>query len=123
MNLFTTIRIVVIAWILAFAGQSFGQTDVVDAAEKEFKKADAEMNAAYQKVLSVLVKAPDHGKILIADLKKAQRAWLVFRDAEAAIRAGVSSGGGSAYSMDYLANLATLTEQRTKDLNRLLKTR
>lgn len=119
MNLFTTFRIVVIAWMLAFAGQSFGQPDVVDTAERDFKKADAEMNAMYQKVLSALAQDTDHGKIHIANLKKAQRAWLAFRDAEATARAGASSDGGSAYSMDYLANLKILTIYRTKELAEL----
>ena len=120
MKLFSIGRIVVIACFLAFSGESFGQPDVMNAAEKDFKKADSEMNAVYQKALVELAQDSDHGKILIADFKKAQRAWLTFRDAEAACRAGVTSNGGSAYTMNYLANLTSLTLHRTKDLSELL---
>ena len=51
-------------------------------ARAEFVKADAELNKAYE---ALLTKVPDaEGK---EKLKESQRAWLAFRDAEAAFAA------------------------------------
>jgi uncharacterized protein YecT (DUF1311 family) len=97
------------------------QPDVRDEAETSFKRADAELNQTYQRLLAKIDAHPDLPKRLRADLQKAQRSWIAFRDAEASFRAGLSSGGGSAYSMDYFVTLAELTEQRTQELKKRFK--
>jgi len=91
------------------------QPDAKAEAERSFKQADADLNKTYQQ-LQLRLESPQAK----ADLAKAQRAWIALRDSESALRAGVSSGGGSAYSTDFMANQAELTEQRTQQLNALL---
>jgi uncharacterized protein YecT (DUF1311 family) len=107
--------------IIAFAGFAQAQPEVRDEAARAFKRADAELNKTYERLLATIDTQPDHPKQLRADLQKAQRSWIAFRDAEATFRAGLSSGRGSAYTMDYFATLAELTEQRTHDLKRRFK--
>ena len=96
-------------------GMASAQPEVKDEAAKAFKQADAELNVVYQEFKNVIKDERN-----LRELTQAQRAWLVFRDAEAEFRAGRSSGGGSAYTADYLANLAELTRQRTDELKALL---
>jgi len=79
------------------------------ASAGSFKKADAALNATYVQLLDQLSGAAGQR------LKTAQRAWLGFRDAECDLQ-GSSVGGGSARSMVVSQCLATLTEQRVKQL-------
>ena len=97
------------------SGSSTQQPSGDDQADQSFKAADAELNRTYKLLQSHLQSAQQK-----KDLTKAQKAWIAFRDSNAAFRAGVTSGGGSAYSMDYLANLTELTQQRNKQLKALL---
>lgn len=87
------------------------QSDAKLEAERAFKEADADLNRTYQQLQSLL-KSPQAK----ADLAKAQRAWVSFRDGDSASRAGVSSDGGSAYAMDLMSNQAELTAERTRQL-------
>jgi len=79
-------------------------------AEAEAAAADKKLNVAYQKAMADL---DDEGKAL---LKASQRAWLTYRDAEAA-RAADEMRGGSAAPLLYAGTLATLTKERTKRLS------
>lgn len=86
-------------------------------AEQWFKSVDKKMEQAYHDVLNVIQHSPlpvETKKVLKKDFIEAQKSWLKYREREAAARAGFTAQGGSAYSMDYLANLAELTEERTK---------
>lgn len=96
-------------------GVLHGQSEATTQAEKSFKEADARLNQAYQETLQTIVreKLPGHPE---EDLRKSQRAWLKFRDAEASARALVEAEGGSIYSTYYCAFLAKLTEDRIKQL-------
>ena len=76
-------------------------------ARADFKKADAELNKTYETLLAKLPDAESKQK-----LKESQRAWLAFRDAEAAFAAG---GGTMAPTLRY-ATMTELTEQRIKQL-------
>lgn len=81
----------------------------------EYKKADAEMNAVYQRVTREY--APDPG--FIAALRKAQLAWIRYRDAQLkSIFPGDPSQYGSISTMCRCNNLAELTKARTEILNR-----
>ena len=97
-------------------GHPSDESDPRTAGEKWFKRADAELNRTYKLLQSRLESAQ-----LKQELVKAQKAWIAFRDADAAFQAGITSGGGSAYSIDYMGNLAEMTEERTKELKALLK--
>ena len=54
----------------------------------EFEQADAELNKTYEALLAKLPDAESKQK-----LKESQRAWLAFRDAEAAFAADQARGG------------------------------
>lgn len=78
-------------------------------AAEAFERSDKAMNAAYQKLMSVL---NDEGR---KRLKDAQRAWIAFRDAQA----GFDShhfAGGTAEGLERLGSLDQLTRERTKRL-------
>ena len=91
------------------------QSDAKLEAEQGFRKADAELNSIYKQLQSRLESTQAKG-----ELAKAQREWIAFRDAESTLRAGLSSGGGSAYLMDRMSNQAELTEIRTRQLKAIL---
>lgn len=84
-------------------------------ARSEFEKADTELNKTYEVLLN---KLPDvEGK---QKLKASQRAWLVFRDADAAFAANQARGGSMAPTICY-ETMAELTQQRIKQLKLRLK--
>lgn len=85
----------------------------------DYKQADSELNAAYQKVLT----QRSGDKVFVASLKKAQRAWLAFRDAHiASIYPAADKAGeyGSMYGSCKCVTLAELTRQRTTQLQQWL---
>lgn len=75
----------------------------------EYQKADKELNAVYGQTMA---KLDAEGK---EALKKAQRAWIQFRDADAAFCADRFRGGTYAGAAS-LECLRDLTNQRVKDL-------
>jgi uncharacterized protein YecT (DUF1311 family) len=83
---------------------------------RNYKSADAELNRVYQKILR------DYKADLtfIKKLKNAQRAWLVYRDAElAALYPDTAQGAyGSVNPMCRCNELQRLTEARTEELRR-----
>ena len=79
-------------------------------ARAEFVQADAELNKTYEALLS---KLPDVGSK--EKLKQSQRAWLVFRDAEAAFASDQVRGGSMAPALHY-ETMPELTQQRIKQL-------
>lgn len=107
-------------------------SEATEAAGNSFQKADAELNTVDEKVIRLLdsriSNASDNkndranlaNKHAKTDLVKAQRAWITFREKEAAARAGVTSQGGSAYAMDYQANMTETTRQRIVQLELML---
>lgn len=97
--------------LFASAGLIFAQSqqEMNRQAEADAAVADKKLNAAYQKAMADL---DDEGKAL---LKASQRAWLAYRDAEAA-RVADEMRGGSAAPLLYAGTLATLTKERTARL-------
>jgi uncharacterized protein YecT (DUF1311 family) len=73
------------------------------------KKADAELNQLYLRVLTVV-----DGDELV-ELKVAQRLWVQFRDANCSAEAELYRGG-SAASMVKIACLEAVTRHRTEEL-------
>jgi uncharacterized protein YecT (DUF1311 family) len=111
-------------WLLAVALLSFAvcptpahaqtQAAMNREAHASFQKADARLNSLYAKVLASV---DDEGK---EKLKAAQRAWVAFRDAEAALRADEARGGTMAPLL-YENAREELTEARIKQLRSLLE--
>lgn len=90
------------------------QQEMNAQAAEEFKKADKELNQIYAKVLGVL---DDEAK---ERLKKSQRAWLAFRDAEADFRADAEARGGSMWPMIHEGVRGALTKDRVAALREYL---
>ncbi|MBO0695100.1 MAG: DUF1311 domain-containing protein [Verrucomicrobia bacterium] len=105
---FVILRAISVAFLIAVA-QIYAQTQAAMNAQAraDFRQADAELNKTYQAVLAKLPDSESKEK-----LKQSQRAWLTFRDAEAAFAAG---GGTMAPTLRY-ATMTELTEQRIKQL-------
>ena len=59
---------------------SFGQTqgEMNQESFKEYQKSEKELNSVYQKIL----KEYKSDNIFLSNLRKAQRIWIQFRDAE-----------------------------------------
>ncbi|MGH8045907.1 MAG: lysozyme inhibitor LprI family protein [Chthoniobacterales bacterium] len=101
--------------LAAFTLPAIAQTQVemTDEAAADFKKSDAKLNAAYKKLRATL---DEDGQ---AKLKTAQKAWLAYRDAEAALEAAPNEGG-TIYPMVF-ANVKTrLTDARTEELDAII---
>ncbi|HEY6152633.1 MAG TPA: lysozyme inhibitor LprI family protein [Candidatus Udaeobacter sp.] len=77
---------------------------------KDFHKTDAELNSTYAALMAKLPDAESKRK-----LKESQRAWIAFRDAEAAFAAD-QFRGGSAAPVLRSTSMTETTEQRIKQL-------
>lgn len=88
--------------------QAQTQADMNAQARAEFVQADAELNKTYEALLKKLPDAEGKEK-----LKQRQRAWLAFRDAEAAFASDQVRGGSMAPTIRY-ATMTELTLQRIK---------
>ena len=107
--------LVVIASALAVSPASaHPQHDMNAEAAVEFAMADKELNEVYAKVLGVL----DDGSK--EKLKKSQRAWVAYRDAEADFSADAEARGGSMWPLIHEGTRARLTKERVKSLRELL---
>jgi uncharacterized protein YecT (DUF1311 family) len=97
---------------LALPAQS--QQEMNAEAAESFKKADQELNAVYAKVMANLDdEAKEH-------LKRSQRAWVAWRDAEAAFRADAEARGGSLWPLIHEGIRSRLTKERVKGLREML---
>lgn len=99
-------------WLLIPVAEIHAQTQAAMNAQAraEFEKADADLNKTYDALLAKLTDAEGKEK-----LKQSQRAWLAFRDAEAAFAADQVRGGSMAPTIRY-ETMAELTQQRIKQL-------
>ncbi len=79
-------------------------------ARAEFMQVDAEPNKTYEALLTKLPDAESKRK-----LKESQRAWIAFRDAEAAFAADQARGGSMTPTIRY-ETMTELTQQRIKQL-------
>lgn len=85
------------------------QTEMNICAHEDYKVVDAELNAIYSRSITGLSQSHQSA------LKKAQRAWISYRDL-ACHSFGLSTEGGSMQSMLVSNCLADLTRQRIKIL-------
>ena len=113
-------RVALLVSLLVPIAQMHAQTQAAMNAQvrAEFEQADAELNKTYEALLAKLPDAESKQK-----LKESQRAWLTFRDAEAAFVADQTRGGSITPTIRY-ETMAELTQQRIKQLkNRLTEER
>jgi uncharacterized protein YecT (DUF1311 family) len=86
--------------------------DVSVCLSKVHDKVDAELNATYQKALSMTKRFGDQD---VENLKDAEQKWIAYRDAACKAEYGLwgkGSGGPNAHTMCVIR----LTRQRTDDL-------
>lgn len=102
------------------------QQEMNYCAAEEFDKADAELNATYQKARAYTRKqdkdladmGPDY-QGADAALKKAQRAWIDYRDGHCD-GMGFQARGGTLEPLLVATCRTELTKNRTKELNELM---
>lgn len=101
---------------LSTAAMAETQADMHDQACAEFKKADESLNKTYKKILADY----KDEKAFLEKLKKAQRAWLAYRDAhlEAIYPEEDKTYYGSVFGMCACTDKKELTEQRTNELKK-----
>jgi uncharacterized protein YecT (DUF1311 family) len=106
-----------LALVAATAGcdAAMTQTDMTICAADRFARADAALNAQYRRTYNAL-----HGRATL--LRSAQRAWIVFRDAEC-MAATAGSVGGTIHPMDVAECRTRLTTDRIHKLADLAKGR
>ena len=98
------------------------QADINQCADLEYQEADKALNEQWARTKEVLagwdadIDAPNRGAV--ADLTKAQRAWITYRDAQCDAT-GYSVWGGSLYQAVILGCLARVTRNRTTELKEL----
>ena len=102
----------IVAAPVALHAQS--QQEMNAEAAESFKKADKELNEVYAKVLANLDEEAKE------NLKKSQRAWVAWRDAEAAFRADAEARSGSMWPLIHEGVRGQLTKERVKSLKELL---
>ncbi len=98
------------------------QMDMNICAHRDYETADAELNAVYKKAMAA-VQAMDaeykemgeHYVGAVDALKRAQRAWIGYRDGQCEL-AGFGARGGSMEPMLVSGCLADLTQKRTAEL-------
>ena len=103
----------VIAALVAFStshANAQSQPEMNRQAAKDFERADTELNKTYEALLRKLPDAESKQK-----LKESQRAWLAFRDAEAALRA-IRRAAGQLLPPSATEPMTELTQQRLKQL-------
>ena len=107
---------IVIIVLLLVQMPSFTQTqfEMNQMADQEYKKADIELNAVYKKILN------DYklDTAFITNLKKAQKIWIAFRDAEMLAKYPKREQGyyGSIFPLCWSNYLTELTIERTNKL-------
>ena len=110
-------RIVIILFLtfnLTCFSQS--QSEMNKEANNEYKKADIELNNVYQKILTEY----KFNTVFIDRLKKTQRIWMSYRDAELEMKFPAENKQtvyGSVYPMCVSFFLKELTEERIEKLN------
>jgi uncharacterized protein YecT (DUF1311 family) len=103
------------------------QADMNICANKDYETADLALNAVYKKtVVAMKEKDRELGEIdanyvgAVDALKKAQRAWIDYRDGQCDL-AGFEARGGSMEPMLVSGCLADLTKKRTDELKALIE--
>ncbi|WP_231425386.1 lysozyme inhibitor LprI family protein [Pedobacter sp. Leaf250] len=104
-----------VVMVMLFIAPTFAQsqTGMNMKAYSDYKKADAELNVVYQKIL----KSYSKETIFIKKFRNAQRLWIQLRDAELAAKYPNNGTYGSVAPMCESIYLETLTRERIIFLN------
>ena len=96
------------------------QTQLNQEACGEYQKEDQELNRVYQQIL----REYRGDALFLQRLREAQRAWLVYRDAQLSAlypERDAQRHYGSVYPMCRCLALAEITQQRAKELRRWIE--
>lgn len=103
------------------------QADMNQCSYMDFEKADKELNVVYKQAMKSAVEADKQAAEMneayvgaVKALKKAQRAWIDYRDGHCD-GVGYEAVGGSMQGMLISGCQARLTENRTKELRELIQ--
>ncbi len=103
------------------------QADMNICANEDYGAADTELNVVYKQTVTAMRAKDEELADMSADyvgaeeaLKKAQRAWIGYRDGQCEL-AGFAARGGSLEPMLVSVCLAELTRARTEELKVLLE--
>lgn len=88
----------------------------LQCAEQERAAADHALNDAYKKLLANLKNNPERQRLSKTQIVAAQRAWVVFRDAECEFRASLSGSAPQWVPVNRTQCLTELTTARVKVL-------
>jgi uncharacterized protein YecT (DUF1311 family) len=104
---------------------AMNQSDMNQCAYLDFEKADKELNAVYKQAMKAQADLDKQSAEIDANyvgavkaLKKAQRAWIDYRDGHCE-GVGYEAAGGSMQPMLIDGCKATLTQNRVKELKEL----
>lgn len=103
------------AWALECANAAT-QAEINACAAERYGQADAALNVAYKELMTKLSDEREMQPLL----RKAQRAWITYRDAHCDF-AAAGTLGGSIYPALKAGCLAEVTDQRTRELRDLLE--
>ena len=99
------------------------QLDMNMCAEIDFERADLELNAAWRDAIAAarasdreIDRQSDQRPTEEATMREAQRAWLLFRDAQCTVEGYEEARGGTMEPMVYSGCRARLTRERTAQL-------
>ena len=103
---------------------NMNQSEMTNCSYQDFGDADAELNKIWPKVKTYAKRGDDslgEGELTGAGmLVKAQKSWLVYRDAQCEFE-GFAARGGSLQPMLVAGCRAALTNERVKELKLLLE--
>jgi uncharacterized protein YecT (DUF1311 family) len=113
---------IVIIFLLAMPTMAFSQTQSAlnATAADNYRDSDKALNYIYKSVL----KAQAKDAAFIKSIKAAQKAWIVFRDAEMLAKFPHKDEAmyyGSMFGLEWNSALKELTDKRTKELKVYLK--
>lgn len=101
---------------------AMAQVEMNICADRDYQAADTELNAAYKKAMAAARAMDEQVKDMgenyvgaVDALKRAQRAWIGYRDGQCEL-AGFEARGGSMEPMLVSGCLADLTRKRTAEL-------
>lgn len=113
---------ILIIFLLALPMMAFSQSqmEMNATAAANYRKADKDLNVVYQSVMK------KHAKdaVFLKSMKAAQKAWIVFRNAEMIAKfphKDEANYYGSIFGLDWNSTLQELTDKRTKELKVYLK--
>jgi len=109
--------------VIESCGDLNTQSDMNDCAATVAKKADEALNATYAELLNKV----KENKTATEKVVAAEKAWIVFRDAELAAEWPVAEGEnpnilyGSVHPFCYYNEFATMTRERAETLKELMQ--